>query len=527
MQHTLFGTIILILTTWTLTAHCSNSQYNSYIVHDQDTLMDISFIHYGTHHCWSIIQKINPQIEDPDIIEEGISITIPQRSQCQHPNASIQHDNQKSTATKKLAKKKRLSPHLKGYLKQKNIDHFVLYDKNRDPKRALPQLKGAKNKEHGKKAAYSDPTLRRKRIAQKKKLERERQQAIKLEQARLEKIAKEEAIAFLKEELRQDEMAEKEEIARQREIKRKQQLVKKRELAILKKAQKLKEQAKKRELARIKKEKEQKELAKKKEIAQLEKIRKEKERLAKALLDIELKKEKAKKEEIIRQAEIARKQEEDRQRELAHQKKIAREKEQVRQKLIARQKEKERKKELAQQNKITKQKERARKKELAQLEKIRKEKEKIAKQEEKAATALKKKTERQELAKKKEIEHQKVVLKNLNEITRKRRNQVRDQYINAIVEPIKETKKSTKNTKAKRKYTIQLAAYPTLGEAKKLHTKLRVAGINARIEKPTIIAKKKWFRVRTGYFAKRKEAEKFLSQPKIKLFIKKYYIQKL
>ena len=168
-----FFVILIILTVNISTSIAASTP--TYIVFKKDTLMHISFLHYGTHHCWNIIQKLNPQVKDPDIIETGSIIKIPDRTECHHPNASHLIS---------LSPTEKIKPNIpsppKEYLDRKDVNHFIVYDKRENKKRALPKLKGSIDKKHRLKPTYSDPILLKKRIAKRQRIKKQKEKEEKL-----------------------------------------------------------------------------------------------------------------------------------------------------------------------------------------------------------------------------------------------------------------------------------------------------------------------------------------------------------
>lgn len=52
-----------------------------------ESLMTISHTAYGTHQCWRLILKANPQVPHGNQLEKNQELLIPEASLCKHPRA--------------------------------------------------------------------------------------------------------------------------------------------------------------------------------------------------------------------------------------------------------------------------------------------------------------------------------------------------------------------------------------------------------------------------------------------------------
>ncbi len=273
----------------------TNKDFN-YNVKVNDTLMTISFIHYGTHHCWDIIQKVNPSIVDPNKIEKNIVLKIPGRFECRHPNT--RHMKQ---VTKHSNKKiKRVANSKKGYLSKENVTGLIVYDENGDKHKKLPRNVQKRPRNYKKKGVYSDPKIKRKRDKARLKIVR------KLEAKRSRKLAikrREERILREKREAR---------LAKEREIERQNEIIihKKREMEAA--IAKVKEEARQEVLAK------EKERERKKQLAHLREIEESKKSILKKNVEI------IKKSKLIEEHRKIQKE-----KEIAHQEGILRRKNEI------------------------------------------------------------------------------------------------------------------------------------------------------------------------------------------------------
>ena len=77
-----YATLLFLIS---LSLHSQTTHTVSY----GDSLMTISFKFYGTHQCWKIIQNANPSLRLSDSIERDDVLSIPDFSNCNHPNREV------------------------------------------------------------------------------------------------------------------------------------------------------------------------------------------------------------------------------------------------------------------------------------------------------------------------------------------------------------------------------------------------------------------------------------------------------
>ena len=183
-----------------------NIQAKKYRVQKNDTLMTVSFKHYGTHQCWQNISKRNPSLKNTNKIEVGSWLNIPGPKSCKHKNKY-----QKISAP-----------------------NFVYFDQYGKKNESYLKIREKRPKNFHKRKVYSNPALKAKRLkkqrilaARRRKKELARRKyiaAVKLKQAKREaklariKRKKEEAKKLKLELARKKLIAETEEKARQKVI---------------------------------------------------------------------------------------------------------------------------------------------------------------------------------------------------------------------------------------------------------------------------------------------------------------------
>ena len=92
---------------------------------------------------------------------------------------------------------------------------------------------------------------------------------------------------------------------------------------------------------------------------------------------------------------------------------------------------------------------------------------------------------------------------------------------------LKSKKSVIKKTKSKlKRFTIQLASYKALKDAKHLQLEFILIGLETRIEKVVLGDSNEWHRVRLGMFSTFKEASDFLKKNELNQLAKGAFVVK-